>query len=114
MQNNRINYVMVGTFVTVMLIVFVLVISILAGSTGSTDKYFTVYDNVGGVKYGTLVFYEGKRLHPGLKQVLTGYTLQPLPVHLVFQKDRFLPTRVRAFIDHFTEVMRREPWIAPS
>ncbi|MCA0200505.1 MAG: MlaD family protein [Proteobacteria bacterium] len=59
MQDSRINYVVVGAFVTAMLAAFVVIISVLAGSSGDTDEYFTVYDNVGGVKLGTLVFYEG-------------------------------------------------------
>lgn len=63
---------------------------------------------------GTLTFFEGARLHPRLKQVLASQTLAPMPVHLVFQKDRFLPTRVRTFIDHFVEVVAAEPWIQAS
>jgi phospholipid/cholesterol/gamma-HCH transport system substrate-binding protein len=59
MQDSRINYVVVGAFVTAMVVAFVVIISVLAGSTGDTDEYYTVYDNVGGVKLGTLVFYEG-------------------------------------------------------
>jgi phospholipid/cholesterol/gamma-HCH transport system substrate-binding protein len=59
MQDSRINYVVVGAFVTAMIVAFVVIISVLAGSSGDTDEYFTVYDNVGGVKLGTLVFYEG-------------------------------------------------------
>ncbi|MBY0512275.1 MAG: MlaD family protein [Rhodospirillaceae bacterium] len=39
-----------------------MVISMLAGRTGATDKYFTIYDNVGGVKFGTQVFYEGYQI----------------------------------------------------
>lgn len=45
-----------------MVIAFIFVISILAGSTGSTDKYYTVYDNVGGLKFGTQVLYEGYQI----------------------------------------------------
>ncbi len=62
MQDSRINYVVVGAFVTAMLAAFVLIISVLAGNTGDTDEYYTVYDNVGGVKLGTLVFYEGYQI----------------------------------------------------
>jgi phospholipid/cholesterol/gamma-HCH transport system substrate-binding protein len=62
MQDSRINYVVVGTFVTAMLAAFVVIISVLAGNTGDTDEYYTVYDNVGGVKLGTLVFYEGYQI----------------------------------------------------
>jgi len=59
MQDSRINYVVVGAFVTAMIVALIVVISLLAGSSGSTDKYFTVYDNVGGLKFGTAVYYEG-------------------------------------------------------
>ena len=59
MQDSRINYVVVGAFVAAMLVALVVVISMLAGRTGATDPYFTVYGNVGGIKYGTIVFYEG-------------------------------------------------------
>jgi phospholipid/cholesterol/gamma-HCH transport system substrate-binding protein len=54
--------VVVGGFVSVMIVVFVVIISMLAGSTGSTDKYYTVYSNVGGLKFGTQVLYEGYQI----------------------------------------------------
>ena len=63
MQDSRINYVIVGAFVAAMLVALVVVISMLAGRTGATDPYFTVYGNVGGIKYGTIVFYEIGRAH---------------------------------------------------
>lgn len=59
MQDSRINYIVVGGFVTVMAAVLVVVISMLAGSSGETDKYHTVYNNVSGLKFGSIVFYEG-------------------------------------------------------
>ncbi len=59
MQDSRINYVVVGAFVTTMIVALIIVISMLAGSSGSTDRYFTVYSNVSGIKFGTQVFYEG-------------------------------------------------------
>ncbi len=62
MKDSRINYVVVGGFVSVMIVIFVFIISILAGSTGSTDKYYTVYNNVGGLKFGTQVLYEGYQI----------------------------------------------------
>jgi phospholipid/cholesterol/gamma-HCH transport system substrate-binding protein len=62
MQDSRINYVVVGAFVTAMVVALIAVISILAGSTGSTDKYFTIYDNVSGVEFGTQVYYEGYQI----------------------------------------------------
>lgn len=62
MQNSRINYVIVGGFVAAMLVLFIMVVSMLAGRTGATDNYYTVYDNVGGLKFGTLVLYEGYQI----------------------------------------------------
>ncbi len=62
MKDSSINYVVVGGFVSVMIVVFVIIISMLAGSTGSTDKYYTVYNNVGGLKFGTQVLYEGYQI----------------------------------------------------
>ncbi len=62
MQDSRINYVVVGTFVAIMAVVFVVVISMLAGRTGATDEYYTVYDNVSGLKFGSLVLYEGYQI----------------------------------------------------
>src|SRR5262245_39987522 len=62
MQDSRINYVVVGAFVTAMLVALVVVITLLAGRSGPVDRYFTIYDNVGGVKFGTLVFYEGYQI----------------------------------------------------
>jgi phospholipid/cholesterol/gamma-HCH transport system substrate-binding protein len=62
MQDSRINYVVVGAFVSAMLVAFIVVISVLAGRTGSTDNYFTIYDNVTGIKYGTQVLYEGYQI----------------------------------------------------
>ena len=59
MQDSRINYVVVGGFVTIMAAVFVVVVSMLAGPTGSTDEYYTVYGNVSGLKFGSIVLYEG-------------------------------------------------------
>ena len=51
--------VMTNLIEPAMIVTFVIIISVLAGNTGDTDEYYTVYDNVGGVKLGTLVFYEG-------------------------------------------------------
>lgn len=62
MQDSRINYVVVGAFVAAMLVAFVVVVSMLAGRSGATDPYYTVYNNVGGLKYGTIVLYEGYQI----------------------------------------------------
>jgi phospholipid/cholesterol/gamma-HCH transport system substrate-binding protein len=59
MKSNKINYVIVGTFVLAMLAGLIVAIALLTGRTGATDSYFTVYSNVTGVKFGTQVLYEG-------------------------------------------------------
>ncbi|MBX7199252.1 MAG: MlaD family protein [Rhodospirillaceae bacterium] len=87
MQDSRINYVVVGAFVAAMLVAFVVVASVLAGRTGATDSYYTVYNNVGGIKYGTIVFYEGF-------QVGHVESIEPI------QKGRQLTFRVNMEITH--------------
>jgi phospholipid/cholesterol/gamma-HCH transport system substrate-binding protein len=62
MQDSRINYVVVGSFVAAVVAMFVVVVSMLAGRTGATDNYYTVYDNVAGLKFGTQVLYEGYQI----------------------------------------------------
>lgn len=59
MNTARINYVAAGAFVAVFLIGVVIAIALLTGRTGATDDYYSVYKNVTGVKFGTLVLYEG-------------------------------------------------------
>ncbi|PKU23982.1 MlaD family protein [Telmatospirillum siberiense] len=59
MRDSRINYVLVGSFVLAMLVALVVSIALLSGRTGRTQAYYVVYDNVGGVKYGTKVLFEG-------------------------------------------------------
>ena len=87
MQDNRINYVVVGAFVAAMLVAFIVVITMLAGRTGATDPYYTVYNNVGGLKYGTIVFYEGYQI---------GHVESIEPV----QQGRQLSFRVNLEIQH--------------
>jgi phospholipid/cholesterol/gamma-HCH transport system substrate-binding protein len=72
MQDNRIKSVVVGAFVAAMLVAFIAVITVLAGRTGATEPYYTVYNNVGGIKYGTVVFYEGYQI---------GHVESIVPVH---------------------------------
>lgn len=59
MRDNRINYVMVGTFVLAMGAALVVALALLTGRTGATDTFYTYYANVSGLKYGTKVLFEG-------------------------------------------------------
>jgi phospholipid/cholesterol/gamma-HCH transport system substrate-binding protein len=59
MYKQKINYVIIGIFVTAMLSAGVGSIALLTGRTGPADHYFVVLDNVADVKFGTQVRYEG-------------------------------------------------------
>lgn len=59
MKHENINYVAVGGFVTVIVAVFVVTISLIAGKAGATDEYYVVYERVNGLKYGNVVSFEG-------------------------------------------------------
>ncbi|MBK1663834.1 hypothetical protein CKO38_16575 [Rhodospirillum rubrum] len=62
MTSSRVNSLIVGGFVLILLGGIIAAATILAGKTGSTDTYFTSYNNVTGIKYGTQVLYEGYRI----------------------------------------------------
>ncbi len=62
MKRDNINYFMVGSFVISMLSIFLVVLFILTGSTGPSDTYYSEYDNIAGIKTGTVVTYEGYQI----------------------------------------------------
>jgi len=62
MAPSRSNFVIIGAFVLVAVISLVATLAVVAGRTGATDRYYTVYPNVAGLKYGTQVFYEGYQI----------------------------------------------------
>ena len=59
MYKQRVNYVIIGVFVTAMVIASAATVALLTGRTGPTERYFVVLGNVSDVKYGTQVRYEG-------------------------------------------------------
>lgn len=62
MKRDNVNYVLVGLFVVAMAAAFMVLLFAITGRSGPTDRYFVHYDNVGGLKFGTGVFYEGYRV----------------------------------------------------
>jgi phospholipid/cholesterol/gamma-HCH transport system substrate-binding protein len=62
MNASRANYLIVGLFVLAMIVGVIIAASMVSGRSGSTDSYYTTYSNVGGIKYGTQVLYEGYRV----------------------------------------------------
>lgn len=69
MKNNRLNYVIVGAFVLVVLAGLVASVAALTGRTGATDDYFAIYKNVTGVEFGSRVLFEG--FHIGQVEKIT-------------------------------------------
>jgi phospholipid/cholesterol/gamma-HCH transport system substrate-binding protein len=59
MRRDNINYMAVGLFVLAVGVAFLWVLYRLTGSSGPTDRYYAVFDNVGGIKYGTVTYYKG-------------------------------------------------------
>ena len=59
MTSTRLNLAVIGGFVLLALVSLIVSLAVLAGRTGATDDYSTVYGNVAGLKYGSPVFYEG-------------------------------------------------------
>ena len=59
MNNDRINYIIVGGFVILMLTGIVISVAALTGRTGATDTYYTRYEDVTGLKFGSQVLYMG-------------------------------------------------------
>jgi phospholipid/cholesterol/gamma-HCH transport system substrate-binding protein len=59
MKRENINYLVVGSFVLLMVVVFFYILYQITGRTGPVDTYYVNYSNVTGVKYGTPVLYEG-------------------------------------------------------
>jgi len=58
-KRENINYLVVGSFVLLMVVVFFVILYQITGRTGPMDTYYVIYSNVTGVKYGTPVLYEG-------------------------------------------------------
>lgn len=59
LKNAKTNYVIVGAFVLSCLVGVIATVIILTGRTGAVDTYYTLYDRVQGIKFGTKVAYEG-------------------------------------------------------
>lgn len=62
MRRDTINYTVVGTFVVILFVAFLMVLYQITGRTGPVDYYYVFYGNVEGIKYGTPVLYEGYQI----------------------------------------------------
>lgn len=62
MKHENVNYLVVGSFVLAMLTAFIVSLTLITGRDGETENYTVYYDSVAGLKYGTIVSYEGYQL----------------------------------------------------
>ncbi len=62
MKHENTNYLVVGSFVLAVIIALIISLTLITGRGGETKKYHVFYDSVAGLKYGTLVSYEGYQL----------------------------------------------------
>lgn len=62
MKRDTMNYSMVGLFVLAMGVALMVVLYQVTGRTGPTENYYLELNNVGGLKFGTQVAYEGYRI----------------------------------------------------
>jgi len=61
-KHDRVNYLTVGLFVLAMLVALMVLLAMVTGRTGPTDRYSAVFPNVSGLNLGTDVTYEGFRI----------------------------------------------------
>jgi phospholipid/cholesterol/gamma-HCH transport system substrate-binding protein len=96
MKRDNINYLVVGSFVMLLLLGFFVFLYQIMGSGGPIEKYFVIYKNVSGIKYGTPVAFEGYQvgqvdmIEPIRKDGKTNYRLMlsiekewPIPIDSV-------------------------------
>lgn len=62
MKHENVNYLVVGSFVLAMLTALIISLTLITGRDGETENYTVYYDSVAGLKYGTIVSYEGYQL----------------------------------------------------
>jgi len=93
MKRDNINYLFVGIFTLAMLLVLVIVLLKITGRGSDADNYYTMYENVSGIREGTTVTYGGFQvgqlinIEPIRQQGKTQYKLKlavksgwPIPV----------------------------------
>jgi phospholipid/cholesterol/gamma-HCH transport system substrate-binding protein len=59
MRRDTVNYLLVGIFMSVLGVAFMIVMYMVTGKSGPGDDYHLYFRNVSGLKFGTPVFYQG-------------------------------------------------------
>jgi DNA-binding transcriptional LysR family regulator len=47
-----------------------------------------------------------------LKVILKDYQPTSLPIHAIYRRGRFIPAKVRCFLDYFTHKFKLNPWVS--
>ena len=62
MKRDNVNYVLAGAVVLAALTLLFAVLYQITGRSGASDSYYTFYNQVAGLRYGTPVYFEGYRI----------------------------------------------------
>ena len=62
MKHENVNYLVVGSFVLAMITALVISLALISGRGGEKESYNVYYSSVAGLKYGTIISYEGYQL----------------------------------------------------
>lgn len=87
MKNDKINYMIVGIFVLSTFAVLIGVLFYITGNTGAKEKYYSMYDNISGIKAGTPVTYEGYRFGQ-VDDIFPQQTSNGMTYKVVFSVDK--------------------------
>lgn len=93
MKKDSINYFVVGLFVLIIGAAMLVALYRLTDQRGPTDQYHVYYHNVSGLKYGTIVTYEG---------------------YQIGQVEGVLPERRSNQIDYRVDISVNQGWAIPS
>jgi phospholipid/cholesterol/gamma-HCH transport system substrate-binding protein len=93
MNANRASHLIVGVFVLAMIVGIIIAAALISGRSGASETYYTSYDNVAGIKFGTQVLYEGYR---------------------VGQVEEIIPTQDAQGTSFRLELSIREGWAIPE
>jgi len=93
MRRDTINYLVVGTFVLGVFILFLVVLYQITGRSGPTENYYVSYGSVEGIEKGRPVLYEG---------------------YIVGQVDDVEPVREGAGIQFRVTLAVKEGWQIPA
>lgn len=101
MTQSNINQFVVGLFVLACITTLFAGLAMITGRTGPTDSYFTLLDNVAGVKYGTQVVYEGYPIGQveSIEPQATEQGMQ-FKLELAVEKDWRIPEHSTAMISY--------------